>query len=63
MGDKFQVVLQKNIPDRLNAMRAVASKSRANIVIDQVSEDSATAIFNGIDGADNIQVNDIAIKN
>ncbi|GGP38983.1 flagella assembly protein FlgT [Shewanella algicola] len=63
MGDKFQVVLQKNIPDRLNTMRPIASKSRANIVIDQVSEDSATAIFNGIDGADNIQVNDIAIKN
>ncbi|WP_372942802.1 flagellar assembly protein FlgT [Shewanella sp.] len=63
MGDKFQVVLQKNIPDRLNTMRPIATKSRANIVIDQVSEDSATAIFDGIDSADNIQVNDIAIKN
>ncbi|MDD8058655.1 flagellar assembly protein FlgT [Shewanella metallivivens] len=63
MGDKFQVVLQKNIPDRLNTMRPIATKSRANIVIDQVSEDSATSIFDGIDSADNIQVNDIAIKN
>ncbi|GGQ13489.1 flagellar assembly protein FlgT [Shewanella litoralis] len=63
MGDKFQIVLQKNIPDRLNTMRPIASKSRASVVIEQVSEDSATAIFDGIDAADNIQVNDIAIKN
>lgn len=63
MGDKFQIVLQKNIPDRLNTMRPIASKSRASVVIEQVSEDSATAVFEGIDAADNIQVNDIAIKN
>ncbi|WP_445777367.1 flagellar assembly protein FlgT [Shewanella sp.] len=63
MGDKFQIVLQKNIPDRLNTMRPIASKSRARVFIDQVSEDSATAIIEGIDAADNIQVNDIAIKN
>ncbi|MGX9461041.1 flagellar assembly protein FlgT [Shewanella sp. A14] len=63
MGDKFQIVLQKNIPDRFNAMRAIATKSRANVVIEQVTEDSSTAIFDGIDSADNIQVNDIAIKN
>lgn len=63
MGDKFQIVLQKNIPDRFNSMRAIATKSRANVVIEQVTEDSSTAIFDGIDSADNIQVNDIAIKN
>jgi hypothetical protein len=63
MGDKFQIVLQKNIPDRFNSMRAIATKSRANVVIEQVTEDSATAIIDGIDSADNIQLNDIAIKN
>ncbi|ABI71006.1 flagellar assembly protein FlgT [Shewanella frigidimarina] len=63
MGDKFQIVLQKNIPDRFNSMRAIATKSRANVVIEQVTENSSTAIFDGIDSADNIQVNDIAIKN
>ena len=44
-------------------MRAIATKSRANVVIEQVTEDSSTAIFDGIDSAYNIQVNDIAIKN
>ncbi len=63
MGDKFQIVLQKNIPDRFNSMRAIATKSRASVVIEQVTEDSSTAIFDSIDSAYNIQVNDIAIKN
>ena len=62
LGDKFQVVLQKNIPDRLNNMRALVTKNRAEIIIDQVSEDTATAMIENIDAADNIQVHDIAIK-
>ena len=62
LGDKFQIVLQKNIPDRLNNMRALVTKNRAEIVIDQVSEDTATAMIENIDAADNIQVQDIAIK-
>ncbi|MFC3186739.1 flagellar assembly protein FlgT [Shewanella intestini] len=63
LGDKFQIILQRNIPDRINMMRAVASKTRANVVIDQVTESTATAIVTGVDSADNIQINDIAIKN
>ncbi|QBF81774.1 flagellar biosynthesis protein FlgT [Shewanella maritima] len=62
MGDKFQIVLQRNIPDRINTMRAVASKTRANVTIDQVTENTATAIISGIESANNIQINDIAIK-
>jgi hypothetical protein len=33
------------------------------VVIEQVTEDSSTAMLEGIDSADNIQLNDIAIKN
>jgi hypothetical protein len=62
LGDKFQLVLQKNIPDRLNIMRAVVTKNRTEIVIDQVSEGTATAMIENVDAADNIQVHDIAIK-
>ncbi len=62
MGDKFQIVLQRNIPDRLNMMRAVATKSRATVQIDQVTADTATANITGIEMADNIQISDIAIK-
>lgn len=62
VGDKVQIVLQQNVPDRLNQMRAVATKSRATITIEQVSEESATALLVGENAALNVQINDIAIK-
>lgn len=62
VGDKFQVVLQQNLPDRLNEMRAVATKSRATVQIEQVSEESATAMLVDQNAAYNVQINDIALK-
>ncbi|KZK65110.1 flagellar biosynthesis protein FlgT [Shewanella baltica] len=62
VGDKFQVVLQQNLPDRLNEMRAVATKSRATVKIEQVSEESSTAILLDQNAAYNVQINDIALK-
>ncbi|MCH1931862.1 flagellar assembly protein FlgT [Shewanella sp. A25] len=62
VNDKFQVVLQQNLPDRLNEMRAVASKSRATVQIEQVSEESATAVLADQNAVYNVQINDIAIK-
>ncbi|WP_076540166.1 flagellar assembly protein T N-terminal domain-containing protein [Shewanella sp. UCD-KL21] len=61
-GDSFQIVLQQNIPDRVNLMRAVATPNRATVTIDQVSEESATAVLQGIDATGNIQIQDIVIK-
>ncbi|MCG9729236.1 flagellar assembly protein FlgT [Shewanella sp. Isolate13] len=62
VGDTLQLVLQQNIPDRLDNMRAVAGKSKATITIDQVTEESATAVLDGIAASLNIQINDLAIK-
>lgn len=62
VGDKFQVVLQQNLPDRLNEMRAVATKSRATVKIEQVSEESSTAVLLNQNAAYNVQINDIALK-
>lgn len=62
VGDKLQLVLQQNMPDRLDNMRAVAGKSKATITIDQVTEESATAILDGIAASLNIQINDLTIK-
>ena len=62
MGDSFQIVLQQNIPDRVNLMRAVATKNRATVTIEQVSEESATAVLAGIESSGNIQIQDIVIK-
>ncbi|MDT3278749.1 MULTISPECIES: flagellar assembly protein FlgT [Shewanella] len=62
VGDKFQVVLQQNLPDRLNEMRAVATKSRATVKIEQVSEESSTAVLVDQNAAYNVQINDIALK-
>lgn len=62
VGDKFQVVLQQNLPDRLNEMRAVATKSRATVKIEQVSEESSTAVLLDQNAAYNVQINDIALK-
>ncbi|GIU53310.1 flagellar assembly protein FlgT [Shewanella sp. KT0246] len=62
MGDNFQIVLQQNIPDRVNLMRAVATKNRATVTIEQVSEESATAILEGVNSSGNIQIQDIVIK-
>lgn len=62
VGDKFQVVLQQNLPDRFNEMRAVATKSRATVTIEQVSVDSATAVLVDQNAVYNVQINDIAIK-
>ncbi|WP_144210010.1 flagellar assembly protein FlgT [Shewanella donghaensis] len=62
MGDSFQIVLQQNIPDRVNLMRAVATKNRATVTIEQVSEESATAVLQGIEASGNIQIQDIVIK-
>ncbi|WP_108947220.1 flagellar assembly protein FlgT [Shewanella halifaxensis] len=62
VGDKLQLVLQQNMPDRLDNMRVVAGKSKATITIDQVSEESATALLEGIAGSLNVQLSDLAIK-
>jgi len=62
VSDKFQVVLQRNLPDRLNEMRAVATKSRATVQIEQVSEESATAVLVDQNAVYNVQINDIALK-
>ncbi|KPN77512.1 flagellar protein FlgT [Shewanella sp. Sh95] len=62
VGDKFQVVLQRNLPDRLNEMRAIATKSRATVQIEQVSEESATAVLVDQNAVYNVQINDIALK-
>ncbi|ABZ75985.1 conserved hypothetical protein [Shewanella halifaxensis HAW-EB4] len=62
VGDKLQLVLQQNMPDRLDNMRAVAGKSKATITIDQVTEESATAVLDGMAASLNIQINDLAIK-
>ncbi|QQX81736.1 flagella assembly protein FlgT [Shewanella sp. KX20019] len=62
VGDTLQLVLQQNMPDRLDNMRAVAGKSKATITIDQVTEESATAVLKGVSASLNIQINDLAIK-
>jgi hypothetical protein len=62
VGDTLQLVLQQNIPDRLDNMRAIAGKSKATITIDQVTEESATAVLKGFSASLNIQINDLAIK-
>ncbi|MCE9679987.1 flagellar assembly protein FlgT [Shewanella sp. AS1] len=62
VGDKFQLVLQQNIPDRLDNMRAIATQSRATITIDQVSQQTASAKLADTNPALNIQINDLAIK-
>ncbi|WP_028771676.1 flagellar assembly protein FlgT [Shewanella waksmanii] len=62
VGDEFQLVLQQNMPDRLDKMRAIAGQSRTSISIDQVTEESATALLQGQNASLNIQINDLAIK-
>ncbi|MGL5359215.1 MAG: flagellar assembly protein T N-terminal domain-containing protein [Shewanella sp.] len=62
VDDKFQVVLQQNLPDRLNTMRPIASQSRATFKIEQVSEESATAVLIDQNAVYNVQINDIALK-
>ncbi|MEZ9198392.1 flagellar assembly protein FlgT [Shewanella sp. 10N.286.54.B9] len=62
VGDTMQLVLQQNMPDRLENMRAVAGKSKATITIDQVTEESATAVLKGVSASLNIQLNDLVIK-
>lgn len=62
VNDKFQVVLQQNLPDRLNEMRPVATKSRSTVKIEQVSEESSTAVLVDQNAVYNVQINDIAIK-
>ena len=62
VGDSFQLILQQNFPDRFDKMRAVAGKSRATVKIDQVTEDTATAVLIGQKASFNVQINDIAIK-
>ncbi|QFU23523.1 flagella assembly protein FlgT [Shewanella eurypsychrophilus] len=62
VGDNFDLVLQQNIPDRFDKMRAVAGKSRAKIIIDQVTEKTATAVLVDKNASYNVQINDLAIK-
>ncbi|WP_076410867.1 flagellar assembly protein FlgT [Shewanella sp. UCD-KL12] len=62
VGDDFQLILQQNMPDRFDKMRAVAGKSKANIIIDQVTEKTATAVLVDKNASYNVQINDLAIK-
>jgi hypothetical protein len=62
VGDQLQLVLQQNLPDRLNLMRPIASQSRATVTVEQVSEESATATLEGENASYNVQISDMAIK-
>lgn len=62
VGDKFQIILQKNLPDRLSKLRPLASESNAEVIIDQISEMTATAVLKNQNASYNIQISDIALK-
>ncbi|WP_025821671.1 flagellar assembly protein T N-terminal domain-containing protein [Shewanella marina] len=62
VGDEFQVLLQQNIPDRLNDLRPLVEKIKATIKIDQVTQTTATAELKSRDAIKNVQINDIALK-
>lgn len=62
VGDTLQLVLQQNIPDRLDNMRAIANESQVSITLDQITEESATALLTGVNAALNIQLSDLVIK-
>lgn len=62
-GDKFKVVLQHNFPDRVGQTRTVAKATEVQVTIDQITDDTSTAVLSAKDDGANIQINDIALKN
>lgn len=62
VGDNFLLILQENMPDRLENMRVIGSNTNAKVTIDQVTQESSTAVLKGENATINLQINDIAIK-
>ncbi|QSX32748.1 flagellar assembly protein T N-terminal domain-containing protein [Shewanella avicenniae] len=62
-GDKFTIVLQHNFPDRVGQTRTIAKATAVQVTIDQITDDTSTALLAAIDDGTNIQINDIALKN
>lgn len=62
-GDKFKVVLQHNFADRVGQTRTIAKATEVVVTIDQITDDTSTAVLSANDEANNIQINDIALKN
>ncbi|KFZ36534.1 hypothetical protein HR45_15455 [Shewanella mangrovi] len=62
-GDKFNVVLQHNFPDRVGQTRTIAKATAVQVTIDQITDDTSTALLNAMDDGSGIQINDIALKN
>ena len=61
VNDSLNVILKRDLPDRLQAIRLIAENSSAKVVVKQLTEDTALVDWEGHKKIENVQVGDIAI--
>lgn len=61
VNDTLSVVLKRDLPDRMQAIRLIAEKSDTKVVIKQLTEDTALVDWPSHNTISNVQVGDIAL--
>ncbi|MGL4475479.1 MAG: flagellar assembly protein T N-terminal domain-containing protein [Shewanella sp.] len=62
LQDTVEIILKRDITDRLSGMRSLATPSQLTFRLDQVSELSASGVFEEALGTGGIQVQDVVVK-
>ena len=61
VNDTLNVILKRDLPDRLQAIRIIAESSNAKVTVKQLTEDTALVSWSNHNIIENVQIGDIAI--
>ena len=61
VNDTLNVILKRDLPDRLQAIRIIAESSNAKVTVKQLTEDTALVSWSNHNIIENIQIGDVAI--
>ncbi|RYV02516.1 hypothetical protein SOPP22_08280 [Shewanella sp. OPT22] len=61
VNDSLKIILKRDLPDRLQAIRLIADSSEAKVIVKQITEDTALVEWLDHSKVENIQIGDIAI--
>ncbi|MBM7073066.1 flagellar assembly protein T N-terminal domain-containing protein [Shewanella sp. 202IG2-18] len=61
VNDTLKIILKRDLPDRLQAIRLIAESSEAKVIVKQITEDTALVEWLDHSRMESIQIGDIAI--
>ena len=61
VNDNLNIILKRDLPDRLQAIRLIAESSNAKVIVKQLTEDTALVSWSNNNIIENVQIGDVAI--